>query len=88
MKWKWYVYILQCKDGSYYTGCTWNCSNRLEQHLSGIGGKYTSEHGVEKLVYQEEFDNLDQAKQRETQIKDWNKYKKEKLIKGEWSKDW
>lgn len=88
MKWKWYVYILLCKDNSYYTGCTWNCSDRLEQHLSKLGGEYTKNHGVKKLVYQEEFDDLDQARKRELQIKDWNRSKKEMLINGKWKKDW
>lgn len=88
MKWKWYVYILQCQDDSYYTGCTWNASNRLEQHLSKLGGEYTKNHGVKKLVYQEEFDDLDQARKRELQIKDWNRSKKEMLINGEWKNDW
>ncbi|MFH1088248.1 MAG: GIY-YIG nuclease family protein [Patescibacteria group bacterium] len=88
MKWKWYIYILQCQDNSYYTGCTWDSSNRLEQHLLKLGGEYTRNHGVKKLVYQEEFEDLTQARQREIQIKSWSRVKKEKLIKGEWNKEW
>ena len=88
MRWKWYVYILECIDGSYYTGCTWNAGNRLEQHLSKLGGEYTKEHGVKALVYQEEFADLTEARQREIQIKSWSRVKKEKLILGEWQKEW
>ncbi|MDP3244873.1 MAG: GIY-YIG nuclease family protein [bacterium] len=84
--WKWYVYIIECKDNSYYTGMTWRADLRYDQHLSGLGGKYTNEHGVKRLAYLEEFENLAEARQREKQIKGWTREKKEKLIKGEWGK--
>lgn len=84
--WKWYVYILECKDGSYYTGMTWKPSARFDQHLSGLGGKYTAKHGVKKLAYLEEYDDLEQARLREKQIQGWTRKKKEKLISGEWKK--
>ena len=87
-KWKWYVYIVQCKDDSYYTGSTWSVANREWQHSLGNGSNYTKQHGFKKLVYYEEFENLEEARNREHQIKDWNRKKKEKLIKGEWGKDW
>ncbi len=86
--WKWYVYIIECLDGTYYTGCTWNISNRLEQHLSKLGSRYTSKHGVKKLVYYEEHDNLEIARRRERQTKDWSQKKKKKLISGKWKSDW
>jgi len=86
--WKWYVYIILCKDDSYYTGMTWCTPNRWEQHLSGSGSKYTAKHGVKKLSYLEEHDNLDTARYREKQIKGWTRKKKEKLINGEWKKVW
>ena len=86
MPWKWYVYILECLDGSYYTGLTWRADLRYDQHLSGFGGKYTAEHGVKQLAYLEKFENLDEARQREKQVKGWTRKKKEKLITGEWGK--
>jgi len=82
--WKWFVYILECTDGTYYTGCTWSISNRLEQHASGLGSKYTATHGFKNLVYAEEHDDFETALQREQQIKKWSQKKKEKLIRGEW----
>ncbi len=88
MQWHWYVYILECRDGTYYTGCTWNVANRFEQHLSGLGAKYTAHHGVTRLAYYEEYDNLYIARTRELQIKDWSQSKKRKLISGEWGKEW
>lgn len=88
MQWKWYVYILLCEDGRYYTGCAWNTGTRFEQHPSKLGGKYTSKHGVKELVYSEEFEDLEQARKREIQIKNWSRAKKENLINGKWQKEW
>ena len=85
-KWKWYVYIIECLDGTYYTGCTWNISNRLEQHVSRLGSRYVGKRGVKKLVYFEEHEDLETARRREKQIKDWNQAKKRKLISGEWGR--
>jgi putative endonuclease len=85
-KWKWYVYIIECKDKTYYTGLTWNLNNRFDQHLSGKGSKYTAKHFAERLVYSEEFEDLEEARYREKQIKDWSQKKKQKLISGEWTK--
>lgn len=85
-QWKWYVYIIECKDRTYYTGMTWKPDTRWAQHLSGLGSRYTAKHGVKKLVYLEEYEDLEQARRREKQIKDWNQEKKQKLINGEWGK--
>lgn len=82
---KWYVYILQCLDNLYYVGLTRDISNRYNQHLSGLGSRFTAKHGVKKLAYVEYHDDFDVARAREKQIKDWNRSKKEKLINGEWT---
>lgn len=87
-QWKWYVYIIECLDNSYYTGMTWDPAIRYDQHLSRLGGKYTVEHGVKRLAYVEEHTEIEEARSREKQIKDWSRAKKEKLIKGDWKKDW
>lgn len=86
-EWKWYVYIIECNDNTYYTGVTWKPDLRYEQHLSGLGGKYTAKHGVKRIAYIEEHTNLEEARSRERQIKDWNQSKKKKLISGEWKKE-
>ena len=88
MKWKWYVYIIECLDGTYYTGLTWNVVGRFEQHISRLGSKYTAKHGVRKLVYYEEHDDLEVARKREKQIKNWSQKRKRKLISGKRSKEW
>lgn len=85
-QWKWYVYIIECKDGTYYTGMTWKPDRRWIQHLSSVGSKYTARHGAKKLVHLEEYEDINEARRREKQIKDWSQVKKQKLIKGEWGK--
>jgi putative endonuclease len=85
-KWKWFVYIIECTDKSYYVGMTWKPEIRLEQHLSKFGSKYTAKHGVKKLAYLEEYENLEEARLREKQLKGWTRIKKEKLISGKWGK--
>ena len=87
-RWKWYIYIIECLNGRYYTGCTWNIAKRIEQHISRLGSKYTSKYGFKKLVYYEAFDNLEDARNREKQIKNWSQAKKRKLISGEWRREW
>ena len=52
---KGYMYILQCADGSYYTGSTKNLPLRLSQHQAGNGANYTKKRLPVKLVYFEEF---------------------------------
>lgn len=86
MKWKWFVYIIECLDASYYVGRTWRVDLRFDQHISGLGGKYTAKHGVKRLAYVEEYENFEEACLREAQLKRWTKEKKEKLIKGVWTK--
>ena len=86
--WKWYVYMLECENDTYYTGLTWCMPNRFEQHLSGKGSKYTAKHKPRKLVYLEEHDDLESARKREKQIKNWSQEKKKKLINGTWKKYW
>ena len=88
MAWKWFVYIIECRDGTFYTGLTWKPDLRWTQHLSGFGSKYTAKHRPKQLVYLEEHDDLEVARRRECQIKDWRQEKKRKLIIGEWNKEW
>ena len=63
-----YVYILECSDGSYYTGSTKNIEKRLEEHQIGIGANHTAKQLPVTLVYLEKFTRIDHAFQREKQI--------------------
>ena len=75
------MYIIECADGLYYTGLTWDIPKRMEQHKSGKGGKFTAKHGFKRLCYFEEFTDLLQAREREKQLKDFSRKKKEALMK-------
>lgn len=74
------MYILECSDGSYYTGSTKNLEKRINEHQIGIGSNYTRKRLPIKLIYFEEFSRIDEVFFREKQIKGWSKKKKEALI--------
>lgn len=79
-----YVYILHCVDGSYYTGVTNNVERRFYEHQEGlIKGCYTHDKRPLKLVFVEEFIDVVEAITREKQIKGWTRRKKEELISGD-----
>jgi len=75
-----YVYILLCRDGSYYTGHAKDVKHRVEQHKKGQGARYTRMHEPEKMVYVEEFDSLGEAMKREREIKSLSHSKKQQLV--------
>ena len=82
-----YVYILRCSDGSYYTGITNSVERRLYEHQEGlIERSYTHNRRPVKLVYVENYSNVIEAISREKQIKGWSRAKKEELIKGDMNK--
>ncbi len=83
---KGWMYILECGDGSYYTGSTNNLEFRLAQHQNGEGANHTKKHQPVKLVYFEEYQRIDEAFYREKQVQGWSRNKKEALIKGEFDK--
>jgi len=76
----WYVYILQCRDGSFYTGCTNDLDQRLKNHFNGKGGRYTRSHKVQKLLYREQLSGKSEALKREAELKKYSRKKKEELI--------
>ena len=65
----WIVYILECADGSLYTGMTNNLERRLRSHASGKGAKYTRRRGPFTVRYTESLDGKGAALQREAAIK-------------------
>ena len=78
-----YTYILECSDGTYYTGWTNDIKKRLLSHNAGKGGKYTRVRRPVKLVYTEIHDTKREAMQRESQIKKLTRKEKEALIQGQ-----
>lgn len=75
-----YVYIVECADGTLYTGWTVNVEQRVKVHNAGRGARYTRMHGPVKLVYVEELPDRVAALKRELEIKRWPREKKLKLI--------
>ncbi len=78
-----YVYILLCKDGSYYTGQTEDVEQRVEQHKKGQGARYMRMRGLKKMVYVEEFNSRSEAMKREREIKSLSHSEKHRLINSQ-----
>ena len=77
-----FVYILECKDGSLYTGITKDVPKRLDEHnTKDTGAKYTKIRRPVKLIYQENSENRSTAPKREYEIKNFTRVKKLQLIK-------
>jgi tRNA/rRNA methyltransferase len=81
-----WVYILRCSDGSYYTGHTDNLEQRLFLHQSGSLGGYTSERLPVELVWSDYFNTREDAFSAEMRIKKWSRAKKEALIAGQFDR--
>lgn len=77
-----FVYILECKDKTLYTGITTDLKRRFEQHKNKKGGHYTRAKGVAKIVFTEAHPNRSSASKREAEIKSWKRGKKLGLING------
>ncbi|WP_294370850.1 GIY-YIG nuclease family protein [uncultured Clostridium sp.] len=77
-----YVYIVECSDGTFYTGWTNDLERRIKQHSSGKGAKYTRARRPVKLVYYEKFDEKREAMKREYEIKTYSRKEKINLIKN------
>ena len=77
-----YCYIVECSDGTYYTGWTIDPERRVSQHNKGVGAKYTSTRRPVKLVYLEAQPNRTEAMKRELAIKRMKREQKGKLIEA------
>jgi len=75
-----HVYIVECSDGSYYTGYTTDVDRRVEEHNDGRGAKYTRGRAPVELVYVETFGTQSEALQREHSIKALHRGAKESLV--------
>jgi len=75
-----YIYVLLCEDGSYYTGYAKDIDLRVQQHWRGVGARYTKLHKPKKLVYTEEFETVGEAMKREREIKQLSHEEKYRLV--------
>lgn len=79
---RWYVYILRCADGTFYTGIARDVQARLKAHQSGKGAKYTRGRGPLEVVYTETCPDHTAALKREWAIKSLSREEKVKLIQS------
>ena len=75
-----YVYIVECDDGTLYTGYTTDVERRVAEHNAGDGAKYTRCRTPVELVYTESFDSQSAAMSREYEIKQLSRAEKDALV--------
>jgi len=78
-----FVYILECADGSFYVGHTNNLSHRMKAHNDGTAASFTHQRRPVNLRYSEHLPTRQLAVRRERQIKGWTHAKKIALIRGD-----
>jgi len=76
-----FVYVLLCENGAYYTGYTRDIEERMRQHKHGIGSRYVRIHRPRKVVYIEELETRRQAMKREREIKQLSHEEKRKMAR-------
>ena len=83
-----YTYILECADGSYYVGSTWNDTEaRVGEHNDGLGSRYTRPRRRRPvvLVWAEYFERIEDAFRLEKQLQGWSRAKRQALIEGRYA---
>jgi putative endonuclease len=78
-----WVYLLGCRDGSYYVGSTRNLEARVWQHQNGEGAEYTRHRLPVELLWVHECERVDEAFALEKRIQGWSRAKREALIRGD-----
>ncbi|MDA4117149.1 MAG: GIY-YIG nuclease family protein [Thaumarchaeota archaeon] len=76
----WVVYVLRCRTGDLYTGCTTDLDRRVKEHDSGNGGKFTRSRRPVTVVYKEESKSRSEALRREYAIKKMRRKEKLALV--------
>ncbi|ELZ57927.1 MULTISPECIES: GIY-YIG nuclease family protein [unclassified Haloferax] len=77
-----FVYVIECTDGSLYTGYTTDVERRVAEHDAGEGAKYTRGRTPVELVHVEEFDSKSAAMSREYEIKQLRRREKLRLVES------
>lgn len=77
---KWFVYIVECSDKTYYTGISTDVDKRIETHNKGMGAKYTKYKLPVTCIYRQEYENHSEASKEEYRIKQLTKNEKKLLI--------
>ena len=76
------VYILECRDGTLYTGIALNVDARFKEHVRGVGAKYTASHPPKRIVYRSGKLTQSAALKREYTIKRMTRVRKKALIRN------
>lgn len=77
-----FVYLLECKDRSIYTGIAVDVKKRFAEHKAGIGARYTKSRGAKKILYIEKARDRSAALKREAEIKKWTRENKLAFIRA------
>ncbi len=77
-----HAYIVECSDGSFYVGSTWDLDRRLFEHNEGLGAAYTRRRRPVRLVWSAEFSSIRTAYECEKQIQGWGRAKRLAMIEG------
>ncbi len=80
-----YLYVLECADGSFYIGHTDDLDRRMEQHDLGLGCAYTARRRPVKLLHVERFETRYEALTMERKLKGWSRAKKKAYMAGDWN---
>ncbi|MBT3712152.1 MAG: GIY-YIG nuclease family protein [Anaerolineae bacterium] len=75
-----FCYMVECADGTFYTGWSTDPESRVKVHNAGRGAKYTRTRRPVKLIYVEELPDRSSAMKRECAIKKYSRKKKQKLV--------
>jgi putative endonuclease len=78
----WFLYILECCDGSFYTGVTTDIDRRLREHQEGTASRYTRTRRPVTLAYREECGSRSLSLARECAVKSLSRRRKEELVSG------
>ena len=81
-----WIYILECRDGSYYTGHTDDIDHRIAQHDAGLGGEHTRRRLPVTLRFIEGFGTRAEALAMELRVKGWSRAKKQALFARDWQR--
>jgi putative endonuclease len=76
-----HVYVLECADGTFYTGYTTDVERRVAEHDAGDGAKYTRGRTPVELVHVESFETQSAAMSREYEVKQLSRPEKERLVR-------
>jgi predicted GIY-YIG superfamily endonuclease len=79
-----WVYMLRCRDGSYYTGHTDDLERRIAEHHCGTTPCYTHDRRPLQLVFSQDLATREEALGMERRLKGWSRAKKEALVDGNW----